>query len=246
MPKSPNIPHQVIVNYLLAGHTTREAKEHFSFENDNIANLRVHAAFKALGIQRPYYAEPRTCEYCGKEFVARDMKQRTCGTKECQNALILDWQSQNPNKVREALHKYRGTEKGRQNNIRMHQTRRQRGLAGSMQDRWNFAASEIKKSLRKLRYLAIRNPWEYRLQHVQKIARFERSFTPRNQRSFSSSLPSRMWQQALRAVQTTLSQHACASGASAWEKAVNRIAGAIRTGNTVRAWKQKNIQNQSR
>ena len=245
MSKQPSISHKEIVDYVLAGHTTREAKDHFAFKNDNIANLRVHAAFKALGIERPRYAEARTCEYCGMQFIARDSKQRTCGNQECQNALILDWQSQNPDKVRRSLKKYRSTEKGRQNNLRMHRRRRVRGLDGSASERWNFAVSEIKKSLRKLRYLAIRNPWEYRLQHVQKIAQLERHFTTRNPRSFTASSPDGMWHEALRSAQTILLQSVAAASSSPWEKAVNRIAGSIRTGNKVREWKTRNKQRQS-
>lgn len=69
MAKAPSIPHQVIAGYVLAGYTTREAKEHFSFRNDNIGNRRVHAAFKALGIVQPRYARPRTRDYCGRQFL---------------------------------------------------------------------------------------------------------------------------------------------------------------------------------
>jgi len=245
MARPPGIPHQIIVDYILAGHTTREARDYFTFKSDNVANLRVHAAFKALGIKRPRYARQRICEYCGKEFVARNIQQRTCGAQECQTALILDWQSQNPAKVRSALQKYRGTEKGRQNNLHMHRRRRDRGLSGTATDRWNFAASEIKKSLRKLYYLAVRSPWEYRLQHVQKVAQFERHFTPRNVRSFTTSLPDVMWQEALRSLQTILLQRVAASSLHPWERAVNKIAASIRTGNRVREWKTKNKRRQS-
>jgi len=225
MSKEPSIPHQVIVDYILAGHTTQDAKEHFAFKDDNIANLHVHAAFKALGIQRPRYAKPRTWEFCGRRFVARDFKQSTCGAQECQTALILDWQNQNPKKARKALQKYRGTEKGRQNNIRMHRRRRERGKHGSAQDKWNFASTEIKKSLRKLTYLAFRNSWEYRIQHAQKVAQAERAIISRNKRTILDTHPSGMWQQALRAVQTTLLQYRNNAMASQWEKAVSRIAG---------------------
>ena len=240
MARPPSISHQVLVDYVLGGHTTREAKAHFSFRSDNVANLRIHAAFKALGIERPRYSEERTCQYCGRQFLARDLKQRTCGAQACQAALILDWQSQNPAKVRKALQDYRGTEKGRQNNIRMHRRRRDRGLGGVASDRWNFAATEIKKSLRKLHYLAIRNPWEYRLQHIQQAAQLKRQFTPRNPRSVHASSAQGMWQIALRAAQTTVLQRTAAASSSVWEQAVNRIGGSLRTGNKVREWKRTN------
>lgn len=245
MPRKPSIPHEVIVEFILSGHTTRDAKEHFGFVSDNVANLRVHAAFKALGIPRPRYSEPRVCEFCSKQFIARDSKQRTCGSSKCQTALIVDWHKKNPDAAQEALKKYRGTEKGRQNNLRMHRRRRERGLHGSAQDRWNFAASEIKKSLRKLSYLAFRNPWEYRLQHIQKMAKMERQFTPRSRRGITSDVPSRMWNEALRAVQTTILQYRATAASSPWERSVNRISGTLRTGNKVREWKRKQRKRQS-
>lgn len=245
MSKEPSIPHQVIVDFILSGHTTRDAKEHFGFKNDNIANLRLHAAFKALGIPRPRYTETRTCEFCGRQFVTRDFKQRTCGATECQTALIVDWHCKNPGAVRETLQRYRRTEKGRQNNIRMHRRRRELGKHGSAQDKWNFAATEIKKSLRKLSYLAFRNPWEYRLQHVQNVAQAERGITPRNKRAISLTTPPGMWQQALRAMQTMLLQYQNTQVSSPWEKSVNRISGSLRMGVKVREWKRRQQRKQS-
>jgi len=238
MSKEPSIPHQVLVDFILSGHTTRDAKEHFGFKNDNIANLRLHAAFKALSIPRPRYAETRTCEFCGGQFVARDFKQRTCGATECQTALIVDWQRQNPGTVRKALHYYRRTEKGRQNNLRMHRRRRER-VHGTLQDRWNFAADEIKKGLRKLSYLAYGNLWDYRVQHIQNMSKLEREFTPRNKRKLDSHSRTQMWYQALRAVQTTLLQYGINANATEWEKTVNKIAVSLRSGIMVREWKRK-------
>lgn len=239
MAKEPTIPHKAIVDFILDGHTTLDARDHFGFRSDNIANLRVHAAFKSLGIARPRYTDLRSCQYCGKTFTARDRYQKTCGADECQNALIRAWQGKHPESRRTALKKYRGTEKGRQNNLRMHRRRRQQGLAGSISERWNFAASEIKKSLRKLTYLATRNLWEYRLQHVQKVAQMHREFTPRARRSFTSDAPSVMWQEALRATQTTALQTTRAARNSMWENTVNKVAAALRTGHKVREWKRQ-------
>ncbi len=238
MSKEPSIPHQILVDFILSGHTTRNAKEHFGFKNDNIANLRLHAAFKALSIPRPRYAETRTCEFCGGQFVARDFKQRTCGAAECQTALIVDWQRQNPETVRKTLHYYRRTEKGRQNNLRMHRRRRER-VRGTLQDRWNCAADEIKQGLRKLNYLAYRNPWDYRIQHIQNMSKLEREFTPRNKRKLDSESKLRMWQQAFRAIQTNLFQHHLNANISEWEKTGNRILSALRSGLKVREWKRK-------
>lgn len=238
MSKEPSIPHQILVDFILSGHTTRNAKEHFGFKNDNIANLRLHAAFKALSIPRPRYAETRTCEFCGGQFVARDFKQRTCGAAECQTALIVDWQRQNPETVRKALHYYRRTEKGRQNNLRMHRRRRER-VRGTLQDRWNYAADEIKQGLRKLNYLAYRNLWDYRIQHIQNMSKLEREFTPRNKRKLDSESKLRMWQHAFRAIQTNLFQHHLNANISEWEKTGNRIVSALRSGLKMREWKRK-------
>ena len=241
MAKEPSIPHKAIVDFILNGHTTLDAREHFGFGSDNIANLRVHAAFKAIGIPRPRFQASRYCQFCRKSFIARDRYQRTCGSKECQTALIRDWQEKNPESGREALKKYRGTEKGRQNNLRMHRRRRHQGINGSITERWNFAASEIKKSLRKLSYLAARNPWEYRLQHIQKIAQMHREFTPRARRRFTSDSTSIKWQEAIRATQTTSLQAIRANHTSVWEDAANKVVAALRTGDKVREWKR--IQN---
>jgi hypothetical protein len=238
MSEKPNIPHQEIVKYILCGHTTRDAKQHFDFANDNVANLRIYAAFKALGITRPKYAERRKCQFCGKEFIARDIKQRTCGTPQCQQALIVEWHRKNPGAARIAMKKYRGTEKGRQRNARMHRRRRER-VHGTLQDQWNFAADEIKHSLRKLSYLAYRNSWEYRVQHIQNMSKLEREFTPRNKRRFDSHSRTQMWYQALRAIQTTLFQYGVNASATEWEKTVNKISVSLRSGIMVRQWKRK-------
>lgn len=153
MPKPPSLPHKVIVDFILSGNTTRDAKKHFRFKTDNVANLRVHAAFKALGIPRPRYAKSRRCEYCGSVFLARDFKQGTCGSPACQRSMILDWHTKNPESGREALQKYRSTEKGRQNNLRMHRRRRERsGWFGpralelrSIRDQKEFAQASVSR-----------------------------------------------------------------------------------------------------
>ena len=234
MGRQPEIPHDVIAKFILAGNTTAHAKEHFGFSNDNVANLRIHAAFKALGIVRPRFAEERACEFCGKSFTARDRLQRSCGNQSCQEALIRHWQKKNPNKVQQALRKYRATDKGRLNNQRMHAKRRELGKAGTNSERWNFAAAEAKKSLRKLKSLATRNAWEYRIQHIQKMSQMEREVRPRNKRQVLSASAAGSWQIALRAVQTTLIQTCNASTDSAWGRAVQRISGAIRMGHNIR------------
>jgi hypothetical protein len=245
MARKPSIPHRIIVDFILSGQTTQDAKDHFGFKNDNVANLRVYAAFKALGLPRPRYAEARRCEFCGQQFVARDFKQRTCGSAICQSTLIAEWQRNNPEAAQRALQKYRRTEKWRQNNIRMHRRKRERGKSGSAQDKWNFSATEIKKSLRKLSYLAFRGSWEYRLQHVQKVAQAERGVAPRNARTISAETPAGMWQEALRAVQTMLLQYRNTAMSSQWERSVNRISGALRMGVKVREWKRRQQRKQS-
>ena len=134
MGKTPAIPHKVIVDYILSGHSTDEARHHFALSSNNIANLRIHAAFKSLAIKRPRYAAPRLCEFCGKKYTARDKLQRTCGSEACQRCLIVAWRKSNPESSRQALARYRRTEKGRANNIRMHRVRRARGRAGTVVD----------------------------------------------------------------------------------------------------------------
>lgn len=239
MARQPQIPHSQIAEFILAGHSTAQAKVKFGFANENIANLRVHAAFKALGLPRPRFAKERTCAFCGEQFTARDRIQRSCGRKSCQDALIRHWQKDNPAKVQEALRKYRSTEKGRLNNQRMHTKRRRLGKSGTPVDRWNFAAAEAKKSLRKLKSLATRNAWEYRVQHIQKLCRIQREVRPRNKRRTDAPSAFGSWQLALRAVQTTLLQ-TCRSGSdSEWAKTVQRIAGAIRTGHNLRNFGQE-------
>lgn len=241
MPKVPAIPHEEIVTYICSGKTTLDAMAHFHFANENVANLRVHAAFKRLGIPRPRYSENRKCEFCGTEFSARDRNQRTCGLEQCQEALIKKWQSDNPDSRKAALTKYRRTEKGRQNNLRMHEKRRNAGQNGSIVERWNFASFEATKRLRKLKSLEVRNPWEYRVTHIQKLIGMSRVHNQRAQRAFPpSSTPIEKWSLALRAVQTTLLQRSSASRNHAWEDAVVRIGQAIRSGTKVRSWKTKN------
>ncbi len=240
MAKRPRIPHEEIVDYINSGKTTQDAKEHFGFPNDNVANLRVYAAFKQLGLPRPRYSERRTCEFCGQEYFARDRKQRTCGSNACQVSLIAKWQSDNPTSKTAALAKYRGTEKGRQNSLRMHRKRRNAGLNGSVVERWDFGLMEATKGLRKLKSLDTRNPWEYRITHIQKLYGLHRIHTPRSLRSFPLDVkPQESWWLALRAVQTLLRQRSTASVEHAWENAVAKISGSIRSGNKVRTWNKK-------
>lgn len=243
MPKAPSIPHETIVAYIQSGRSTSDAKEYFGFANENIANLRIHSAFKKLGLVRPRYAETRTCEYCGTDFVARDKKQKSCGSKECQIALIKNWHANNPESRSRALAKYRTTEKGKDNNLRMHTKRRDAGQNGTSCQKWNFAAMEATKRLRKLKELIERNPWEYRVTHIQKLLGMPRVHNPRSLRSFTDNASGTdRWHAALRAVQTTLLQRSSASTANVWEIAVVQIVQAIRSGTKVRSWKahQKN------
>ena len=237
MGKKPSIAHTAIVDYILSGHSTDEARVHFGFSSDNIANLRVHAAFKALHTVRPRFAESRICRFCGTHSTARNKLQWTCGSDVCQRSLILAWHQQNPESTRQALARYRRTDKGRASNIRMHRAKRVRGTTGTVVDRWEFAATEIAKSRRKLWYLAFRNPWEYRIQHIQKMSGMIREFNQRNPRKLVGDAREK-WYDALRAVQTTLSQATVRERDNEWERAVSAIAGALRSGVKVRRWKQ--------
>ena len=238
MTRLPAIPHKDVVDYILSGKTTSDARLHFNFATDNIANLRVHAAFKVLGISRPRYSENRNCEFCNVTFTARDKKQRTCGSTSCQTALINSWQRSNKNKVVAALASYRRSLKGRANNLRMHASRRHRGKTGTVVERWNYAAAEARKRLRKLRSLHTRNPWEYRINHIQKMSGLARTFSPRRLRNVGGSRQ-QGWHLALRAVQTTLSQQSARQQDSSWESAISRIASAIKSGHRIRTWNKK-------
>lgn len=220
-----------------------DAKVFFGFNSDNVANLRVWAAFRALGVKRPVYREEKVCLFCGGNYIARSRNQKTCGSQECQNRIILEWQKSNPEKVKKALHLYRRTEKGRQNNLRMHAVRRNKRF-GCNVEKWQFALDEIKKSLRKLKYLAIRNAWEYRINHIQKSVGIKREFAPRQPRNVTR-MPTRGfhtrasagWQNALRAVQTTLHQYHLRLFSSVWEESAVKIQAALRAGGKIRLWK---------
>lgn len=252
MAKKPQIPHKVLVDFMLSGHSTRDAKNHFGFSSDNIANLRIWAAFKRMGLKRPIYAKERICDFCGRVFIARNLKQRTCGDFNCQAQLISDWRDKHPDKCQTALVKYRKTEKGRQNNIRMHKQRRRKKF-GPNYEKWNFAADECKKSLRKLKYLAYRSPWEYRILHIQNLTKMRRDFNPRpernigkfkNEYSISSDEPISLfkWYVALRIIDTTIRQRISYIKCSVWEKTVQNIATSLRSSWRIRAWKQKGRQ----
>lgn len=249
MAKKPKIAHQVIVDYILSGHSTREAKNHFGFPNDNVANLRIWAAFKHLGLKRPRYAKERKCKYCGKLFLARNYKQKTCGEKSCQTKLIVEWNRSHPESSRVALAKYRKTEKGRQNNLRMHAKRRAKRY-GSAPDKWNFAADECKKSLRKRKHLATRNPWNYRIEHIQKMAQVVRVVSPRRKRSVEkyrkeyrvragASEANLKWYSALRAMDTVMRQMRTYAINSAWESLISKIQASLRSNWRIQQWKRK-------
>lgn len=241
MPKKPEIPHELIVEYILAGHTTAEAREYFKFKNENIANIRIHTAFKALKIPRPRYQEAKECQFCKLQYIARDKKQRTCGNETCQRALILEWQAQNRHKTKLAHQKYRQTEKGRQNNLRMHATRRAKGREGSLCDKWNYALGEATKPLRKSKNRSTRHQWEYRLEHIQQMCQIQREFLSRRERDLDhlSGQLTRSWLKALRAIQTTSLQGYYMSESTIWEKTINKIANSLRTGVKIRQWKKQ-------
>lgn len=67
-------------------------------------------------------------------------------------------------------------------NLRMHGKKKLR-KNGANSERWNWAADEIKKSLRKLQYLVKRNAWEYWVNHIQKLTQLVRQINPRKQRN---------------------------------------------------------------
>ena len=246
MAKKPGIPHRQIVEFILSGKTTLDAKEHFGFSSDNVANTRVWAAFKALGIKRPAFEEKRTCEFCGKKYVAKRRNRQTCGSKECQQAFIVRWHQRNPEKARAANLKFKQSARGRAANREMHRRKRERGQTGTPQQRWAFALDESAKSFRKLVYMADRNPWEYRVQHIQKLSTVNREFKERPPRNLEKGIEksrshraAHFWLVALRAVQTVHSQRTSAARRTFWEQAANRIYAAVNMGNRIRRWKRR-------
>ena len=234
------------MEFILSGKTTLDAKEHFDFASDNIANTHVWAAFRALGIKRPIFEEVRICEFCGKEYVAKRRNRQTCGSRECQKAFINRWQAQNQESTRTANIRYQHSAKGRAANLKMHRLKRDRGQSGTLPQRWAFALDEIAKSFRKRQYLAYRNPWTYRMEHIQKLSGMRREFKARPPRNLEKGLAksrthpaAHFWYVALRSVQTVQSQQQCAAERSVWEHAVNRIYASISAGNRTRRWKRR-------
>jgi len=246
MPKKPEIPHEDIVKFILSGKTTADAQQHFGFSSDNVANLRVHAAFKALGIKRPIFKEVRKCSFCGREYVAQRRNRQTCGLEDCQNAFILQWQKLNTTLVKSAQKKFRQSDRGRIANKKQHAKKRLLGQTGTPQQKWAFAVDEISKSFRKLKSLDIRNAWEYRLQHIQKLCLMERQFVQKPLRNLKKGLEksksnqaAHYWLVGLRAAQTISIQNKSRQSLSIWEDACIRINQAVRTGEKVRQWKAK-------
>lgn len=234
------------MEFILSGKTTLDAKEHFGFASDNIANTRVWSAFRAIGIKRPAFQEVRICEFCGKEYVAKRRNRQTCGSRECQKAFINRWHAQNPENTQAASIRFQHSAKGQAANLRMHRLKRERGQSGTPQQRWAFALDEIARSFRKRQFLAFRNPWTYRLEHIQKLSVMAREFKARPPRNLEEGLAEsrshragHFWLVALRSVQTGHYQRCNAAERSVWEHAVNSICAAINTGNRIRRWKRR-------
>lgn len=103
MAKKPRATPEEIVEFILAGNTTKEAVAHFGFSSENSANNRIWSAFKKLDIKRPRYSEEKKCLFCETIFIARSRNQVTCGAKECQNAFIVQWNKDNPNSSKKRL-----------------------------------------------------------------------------------------------------------------------------------------------
>jgi hypothetical protein len=248
MGKGPSIPHQTIVDYILAGNTTADARYRFGFASDNVANIRVWAAFKALNLERPRFSEERACEFCGLRYTASRRNLRTCGSSGCQEQLILKWQRDNPNKVAETNRKFRKSEKGRAANIAQHREKRALGNSGENWQRWAYGLDEISKSLRKLSEIASRNAWEYRIIHIQNLARLEeRNYSNRrskirlshNLERSRSTRAAHFWLIALRAIQTQESQYRNRNSQNLWEDRIVRIQASIRIGEKLRQWKKR-------
>lgn len=248
MGRPPAIPHQTIVDYILAGNTTADAKTHFGFASENIANLRVWAAFKALKLERPRFSESRICEFCGAHYIALRRNLRTCGADACQEKLIKGWQDENPEKVSEANRKFKKSPKGRIANIAQHKKKWRLGKSGTTCQRWAFGLDEITKSLRKLKTLSSRGPWEYRIEYIQKLSQIEhRNYVRRRpkinlahklERSRSHQ-SAHYWRIALRAVQTQESQYRNRLEINLWKQSIGRLQLAIRMGEMLRLWKRK-------
>ena len=231
---------------MLSGNTTLDAKEHFGFASDNIANTRVWSAFRAMGIKRPAFQEVRICEFCGREYVAKRRNRQSCGSKGCQQAFIVRWRQQNLNKARAANIKFKRSAKGRAANLKMHRRKRERGLTGTPEQRWALALDEIANSFRKRQFLAYRNPWTYRLEQIQQLSGMPRKFKARPPRNLEEGLAksrshraAHFWLVALRSVQTGYYHRRSAAENSVWEHAVNSIYVAINTGNRIRRWKRR-------
>jgi len=232
MGRPPAIPHQTIVDYIQAGHTTADAKMYFSFASDNIANLRVWAAFKALKLERPRFSEERICEFCGASYTASRRSLRTCGAEACQTQLIRSWQTNNPEKISEANRKFKKSTKGRSANVAQHLKKRFLGTSGTNCQRWAFGVDEITKSLRKLAELNSRNAWEYRITHIQNMSKLEqRTYGQRRPKirlthkleQSRSHRAAHFWLIALRAIQTQESQYRNRQDQNLWEASVVRL-----------------------
>ena len=250
MPKKPAIPHEDVVAFILAGNTTKDAKEHFGFANDNVANNRVWAAFKRLGVERPRFSEKRECEFCGTGYLAARRNRSTCGSPKCQQAWIVRWQGQNPEIAKAALAKYRRTPKGRANNRRAKVKKLALFRTGNAAERWLYAAEECKKALRKRHDIARRSPWHNRIETIQsKTLRRSRDVSPRARRNVDKepytgekregTNAQLRWLNALRAVQTVVIQKRNARDQNDWETMVQRLAGSLRQSAKVRQWRKR-------
>lgn len=234
------------MEFILSGKTTLDAKEHFGFPSVNAANVRVWSAFRALDIKRPVFEEIRICEFCGKKYVARRRNCQICGSRECQKAYTDLWRTQNPERVQAFTVKYKRSAKGRTANRKMHRLKRERGQSGTPQERWSFALDEIAKSIRKRLHLVLRNPWTYRLEHIQKLSKMPREPKARPPRNLERLLAksrsqgaARFWFAGVVYIQMSHYRRCSLLERSSWEKAANDLYNSIVMGNRMRRWKRR-------
>ena len=168
-------PYEVITNYILSGHSTREAQKHFGFENLNISNQQIYYSFKKQNILRPRYVEMKVCRFCGKIFTAIKQNQISCTESICQKRYFLSY----------AKDKYL---KGKGDGV-------------VAKGKWYFIARTMSICVRKLNYLKCRNVWDYRIEYIQRVLRFRPESSPGTLKAVESQ-GINTWVKTLFAVQT--------------------------------------------
>ena len=205
-----------LVDFILSGKSTLEARDHFGFININIASGHIHRAFRELDIPRPRYNAVQVCEFCKEQYKATIRRQVCCQKVECVKAYHTAWKKQ----------KY-------------HRCSKTDGLNTTRVELWNFAAHTIITGITKVWIYITGDRWQYRLDYIRRSTFYRPTRLIKDKKPGVVQFSTKGWNDSLKIVQIEicyLRSYACIS---MWEKIVLNIQKAFQARIKIRGENEK-------